>query len=438
MQCLLYSFCVFVQYFAIRKRIFLIKRYVFLFSDSFQQNRLMTRGFYVIWIVICVLFGIHDNSYAAIQYFSINFHNEAVELVFDDAMLYPYDIKIEEIALKQAYERLEKKPYQVLLEALQLKEKELGLNDWLYGELIRASTEYLYDYGNEAKSELTTYLLLAKSGYDVLLTYRKTSISVNIYVEEILYEVPLIEEAGRQYASLSHRKTKKDPVVSMFLLNHHPNPKGKVCAFEFKNWPTFCQKSSERKISFNFEGKALELNINYSEDIAKLLTYYPLVDEYWYMEAPMSPQLMKSLIPRLKNMIKDRSVRSSLELLVAFTRSGFVYKEDHQAFGKSKPMVADELFYYPFSDCEDRSALFFSLVKVLLDLPMIVIAYEDHLSIAVASPDIIGSAVNYKGRRYIFCDPTGPRSSSEIGIIPEGYENKTFEILGMYNSGQTP
>ena len=398
----------------------------------------MPRIFSVIWIVIFLLFGLYNNSYAAIQYFSIDFHGSTVDLTFDDGMLYPYDIKVEEVALRQAYERLENRPYQLLLENIQTKAKELGLNDWLYGELVKKSTEYLYEHSNVLKSELTTYLLLAKSGYDVRLTYRKSSVFVNIYVEETLYEIPLIEEGGRQYASLSQKKSKSDPMISMFLLSHHPNPQGKVCSFRFEQWPAFCEKSSKRTISFVFEGQEIEFDINYSEDIAQLLTDYPLVDEYWYMEAPLSPQLMKSLVPRLRNLIKGRSIQSSLELLVAFTRSGFVYKEDHYAFGKSKPMVADELFFYPFSDCEDRSALFFSLVKELLDLPMIVIAYEDHLSIAVAFAGATGRAVNYKGRRYVFCDPTGPRSSSKIGIIPEGYENKDFEVLGMYNSGQTP
>ena len=36
------------------------------------------------------------------------------------------------------------------------------------------------------------------------------------------------------------------------------------------------------------------------------------------------------------------------ELLAAFTRSSFAYKEDKEYFGYSKPMVAEEVFLYPF------------------------------------------------------------------------------------------
>jgi hypothetical protein len=63
---------------------------------------------------------------------------------------------------------------------------------------------------------------------------------------------------------------------------------------------------------------------------------------------------------------------------------------------------------------------------------MIVIAYEDHLSIAVSAPNLRGDAVTYNGQVFVFCDPTGPQNSSEIGRIPPGYEDQTFEIIGSY------
>ena len=47
-------------------------------------------------------------------------------------------------------------------------------------------------------------------------------------------------------------------------------------------------------------------------------------------------------------------------------------------------MIPDEVLHYPVSDCEDRSALYFALVRDLLNLPVVAIAYNDHLSVAVA------------------------------------------------------
>lgn len=377
---------------------------------------------------------LHTITLANVQSFNLVFYGQTLEFEYEEEMLYPYDIKVEELALRQAYERLDNRSVEVLLNAIQRNAAQLQLNDWLYIELIRACSQHIYGERNFIKSELTSYLLLGKSGYDVRLTYRKDLVHINVFVEEVLYEVPLIEENGRQYANVSKSKVERNTGQSMYLLDHQANPQGKHCSFSFNRWPAFCDRSTTRQVSFTYKGQVYELDISYSKEVAGLLNNYPLVDEYWYMLAPLSHQLKETLIPQLKEMIKGRSIQSSLELLVAFTRSGFQYKEDNAAFGKSKPMVADELFYYAFSDCEDRSALFFSLVKELLDLPMIVIAYEDHLSIAVASQGLMGSAVMYNGKRFIFCDPTGPSMSSAIGKVPEGYEGKDFKILGSYNS----
>jgi hypothetical protein len=121
-----------------------------------------------------------------------------------------------------------------------------------------------------------------------------------------------------------------------------------------------------------------------------------------------------------------------LEVLVSLTRSGFRYQEDTKYFGRSKPMVPEELFSYPYSDCEDRSALFYALVRELIDLPMVVIAYDDHLSVAVAADRVEGDNFSFQGRRYVFCDPTGPANSSVIGRIPPGYEKAKFQIIGQY------
>jgi len=60
---------------------------------------------------------------------------------------------------------------------------------------------------------------------------------------------------------------------------------------------------------------------------------------------------------------------------------------------------------------------------------MIVIAYKDHLTIAVATSQPIGNPIHHGKRKYYICDPTGPSNSGEIGTPPRGYRNKRFEVL---------
>lgn len=370
---------------------------------------------------------------AASSTVAFDFYDQAVALFVPADFIYTRQVRIEEMALRSLYREFEHRPYQSLLQDLQAKASALELNDWLYGQLVRQALQAIYQKSaGDALVEYSTYFLLAKSGYDVRLTYRDKLLHVNVYTTDVLYEIPLIQDGDRQYANISTGVRVENMGRSMYLLDQAPQPDGRAFSFLMNTWPALLQETEPRSVFFQYGGQTRELNISYNPGLARLLKNYPLVDEHWYMDAPLSQALQTSLLPQLQEMLTGKSQRESLELLVAFTRSAFVYKDDKEVFGKNKPMVADELFFYPFSDCEDRSALFYALVKTLLHLPMIVIAYEDHLSIAVAAPEVSGDAVTYNGQVYVFCDPTGPQNSSEIGRIPPGYEDQTFEILGSF------
>ena len=371
-----------------------------------------------------------DNDLRSLR---ISFYDQEVEFTYDEGLTYPHRIRIEELALRRLYNALDRRPYIEFLRSAQTHARALKLNDWLYAQLLSEALANLYGEQQDAPIVVyTTYFFLAKSGYDVRLTYRDREIYVNAYTQDVIYEVPLIQENGRKYANLSAPPGTGGQGRSMYLLNQQPNPQGRSFSFELNEWPELLNDSRERSIAFQYRGRTYELPVRYQAGLARLLESYPLVNEYWYLDAPLSPELERTLVPQLGHMLQGLNTRQQLELLVAFTRSGFSYRDDKRAFGGNKPMIPDELFFYPYSDCEDRSALFYALVKVLLDLPMVVIAYDDHLTIAVAAPGVQGDVVKYEGKSFLFCDPTGPQESSEIGQIPKGYEDRSFEIIGYH------
>lgn len=80
-------------------------------------------------------------------------------------------------------------------------------------------------------------------------------------------------------------------------------------------------------------------------------------------------------------------------------------------------MVLDELFYYLYFDCEDCCVLFYVLVKVLFDVLMIVIVYDDYLMVVVVVFGIWGDIVKYDGKLFVFCDFMGLQVLVEIGCI---------------------
>ncbi len=363
---------------------------------------------------------------------AIPFFSEQLTLAYSSDMIFTSSVSIQEKSLVSYYQRLSQTDFSILLEDLNRKKAALGLNDWLFYDLMRRVVDKIYYQKKSLEKELVCWFLLSQSGYDTRLTYLDDRVFVYVFTKEEVFEAPMIEEGGRNYVNLTALNHTARSQQALYLLNFVAQPKGKAFSFQLNTLPRLSPRLQARTLHFTYEGFLREITVQTDLNIVQLMKAYPLIAESSYIEAPLTQTAAASLLPELRELIEGKPRYKAIECLASFTRSAFVYKEDKEAFGRSKPMIPDEVLYYPHSDCEDRVALFFYLVKTLLDLPMVVVAYHDHLTVGVAIPGFRGSAVKYKGREFFICDPTGPVNSAEIGFIPEGYENEPFEIIGTY------
>lgn len=367
------------------------------------------------------------------SFFSISFYNQSLELPYPGPLPSLHTGPLGEENLENWYQQLKKQwPHQALLNSIQQKKQQLVLNGWLYYELIRQSSKMLAP-NNPLHQRLVNWLLLSESGYDTRITFLDQQIFLYAYTEDAIFDTPMIEEDSRRFVNLSsvHEKM-SNPSAPLRMLRFKAMPYGRALSFQLPNWPALQPKLQKRNIDFSWQQQQFSLEFTTDATVPAFMQHYPLFAEQGYLEISLSPTLKQTLLPQLRQIIADKNEQEALEILVTFTRSAFQYKEDRDHFGKNKPMIADEVFHYPFSDCEDRSALFYNLVRSLLDLPMLIIAYPDHLTIAVALSEPIGPPIRYSGQSYYICDPTGPVNSSAIGQVPEGFEKASFEILGQH------
>jgi|AntRauTorckE5430_2_1112549.scaffolds.fasta_scaffold01618_2 hypothetical protein len=369
-----------------------------------------------------------DNYYR----FQLPFYAQPIDIVYDPAMVIPDPGQLTSNNIVRSYRLLNKKPKRVLLNSLLEAKQRYGLNDFLFYKLARTSVQVVYGDTDSNAREITLFGLMVDAGFDARLTYRANRIFVNIYTTEDLFEVPIINTGGRRYANLSCLDGECSGRQRLFILDEHPNPRGRSFGFQLHNWPALGVQATVKEMHFQYHGVQQKMKVTFDRTVVDIMKDYPFIHEYAYLETPLSSTLRNSLLPQLRRYLEPLDERQRIELLVSFTRSAFDYKEDNEYFGHSKPMVPEELFGYNFSDCEDRSALFFALVRDLLNTSMAVVAYDDHLTIAVGTDNIAGDSFTYEGKRYVFCDPTGPKNSSRIGQIPPGYENKNFQIIGTY------
>ena len=115
-----------------------------------------------------------------------------------------------------------------------------------------------------------------------------------------------------------------------------------------------------------------------------------------------------------------------------FTRYAFLFKTDSENFGDEKRLSPEQTLLYPESDCEDRAALFFYLVKEIYNLPMIVMAYPRHVTIAVKFDKPVGRPIIYNGEKYSVCEPTPQQEDLAIGELLPSLSKAGYEVVYAY------
>lgn len=366
---------------------------------------------------------------------SVNFFSQEIDVKYNINMVVDFKPCIKVKCIEKYKEELEKTDYQTLLDNLEAHRKSLNLNDWLFYELMYATVADIFDSKDENTQTLTVSFLMAKSGYDVRMsTVGLKHLFLFIKSNDMVFGIPIIRPGSKTFINVTTFKSK----VSMggAWMNDTEllwNEGGKGMDIKLNELPTFTGNNINQRISFKYNGQDYHIETKVNHSIKEMMSDYPRLKEISYIEAPLSEYSKKILLPQLRAHLSRFNQKESLEFLAAFTRS-FEYKWDHTFSDINLPMIADEVLISEFSDHEDRVALYYQLVKELLDLPMLVLSFMDDTksTIAVATDEPLGKPIDYAGQAYYICDPTGPNNSAEIGKFPTAFSTSDVEVLGTY------
>ncbi len=369
-------------------------------------------------------------TYAATQTVTFDYYSEPVALLYETNLAPDFNVRASEYSISEFYQILEKSDFRSFLFQISNYKRKLNLNGYLQYDLIHKAVNSICNDKNGNYKTVLEWFLLSKSGYDTRLTHLGQAIFLYVYTNENIYNIPIIQIDNKDYICLTSIKYDyaNNKNNTAYKVNLVPNPNGKSLSFALKQLPALTSQPINKEILFAHRNELYRFEITIDKTLIDLMKDYPLVDELYYLEAPLSNTLQESLVKKLAELIAKKSKQEAVQFLLSFTRTAFAYKTDNDNFGKNKPMIPDEVLFYTHSDCEDRSALFYALIKELVKLPTIIVDYPEHLSVAVALPENIGKPLFYKGRQYTLCDPTGPNNTDQVGIYPEGYEQLPYKV----------
>lgn len=328
---------------------------------------------------------------------------------------------LNENAVADAYEALCKTDYASLLKDCAQLKSDLQLNDWAVFTLLKATADAYCSTADE--SVVMQQFLLNEMGYKARMARKANENKMVLFVAPDcqIYGHIYVVQNGQKYYDLSSTQ----PYQFYMCQKDSPKAKNNMDMY-LKTSPRFDggTVTSTRQA----RGSGAKVTVDIPEALMNFYKSYPQCDYGVYAKASVNKEVENTVLTSLAPYIKGKSEADAANLLINFVQTAFRYERDEQQFGYEKPFFVEELFYYPYSDCEDRSVLFAYLVKKLIGLDVVFLDYPDHIATAVRFNEAVdGDYLMVGGQKYTVCDPT--YIGATIGMAMPQFKNVSAKVL---------
>jgi hypothetical protein len=376
-------------------------------------------------------------SNAAANNIQFDFCGEPIVFDFNQKVVPTDPVLSNEASITAFYQSLNSTDYDPIIKALVAYKEKFKPDDWLYYQLIRKAAQHISpktaDYH---RYTLYKWYFLTRAGYDALLATSGNYILFYIRCDENTYNIPNRVVNGKQYVCLNYhdygnnidfQKNKFD-IIDLGVPDARNN-----FSYKITHLPEFRSSDyKEKDLYFNYNENEYHYKVKLNNQVQSLFINYPVVDYALYLNIPLSRETYYSLIPLLRKNVKGMSVKSGVDYLMRFTRYAFLFESDSEVFGSEKRLSPEQTLLYDQSDCEDRVALFYCLVKEIYNLPMIVLSYPKHVTIAVQFNKPIGKPIVYNGNKYSICEPTPQKQDLLMGQLLPELKKAPYEVAYVY------
>lgn len=330
----------------------------------------------------------------------VDFYGFPIVFDYDKKLNRPFAGTVGEEAISNHWQQLSSTNYNHLVQQL-LGYKEISnLNDWGYYLLVKKTTSKIIP-DNVNSQRLLTWFVLIRSGYRARIAYFENEVFVLLPANNQIYGVNFFSFDNLRYYIMDSK------LSNIFTYENDFPDAQKTFDLNIYSPISLGDKPATREFKYSYQGAEMPLSISYNNDLIDFYKDYPLADIKIYFDASVSPEAKESLANSFKPLLQGKSELQAVNLLLNFVQTAFEYKTDDDQFGYEKFFFAEEAFYYPYCDCEDRSVLFSYLVKHLLGLEVVGLDYPGHMATAVRfTQPVDGDYITYNGDKYIVSDPT--------------------------------
>ena len=326
-----------------------------------------------------------------------------------------------ENAIADAYEAMCKADYKALVDDCRKVKKELNLNDWGIFLFVREASKTLCTDENAAV--VMQQFLLNELGYKSKMARRADRNQMLLFVAADcqVYGHPYFTKDGLNYYNLTSNES------CQFYMCQEDSPKAKSKLNMQVNHAPALNAGMVNSVHKNRSG-SVAVSVDVPKSLMEFYGSMPQCDYIVYVNAEVNPSVASKVLSTLAPLVNGKGEAEAANLLINFVQTGFQYATDQEQFGYEKPFFVEELFYYPYCDCEDRSVLYSYLVRNLLKLDVVLLDYPNHIATAVCfNENVSGDFVTVGGKKYVVCDPTYIGAS--IGKAMPQFKNVAAKVL---------
>ncbi len=392
---------------------------------------------YILFFVVLLGFSVQLVAQEERKKISFDFYGDTIEFPATATARVAFTDTLSSTNIRTFYQCMDTSDYGAMVQAILAYKQKRQPDDWVFYQLIRRTAQALAPKAeNYNRYSFYKWFLLCKSGYDATLNIIGNRLLIYVQSNDDIYDIPYFTRNGKHYICLNyHDYNYKIDFRSGTLLNTGISVPGAEKAFSYKltHLPDFKpQDYCEKELRFTYRGTDCKLKVKVNEEVKKMFVNYPVVDYQLYFDAPLSKETYTSLLTQLKENTQKMSVEQGVEYLMDFTRYAFVYQADSENFGREKHMLPEQTLLYEKSDCADRASLFYCLVKELYHLPMIVVSFPHHLTIAVKFDKPVGVPIVFNGDAYSVCEPTPQTEDLPLGKLSKDLASVAYQVVYAY------
>ena len=358
---------------------------------------------------------------------NFDFFGEQISINYNKNFKNSFRSKISNQSIADYWKKLATQPHKEIINQLSQTAKELKLNDWGSALLFDQFSREIQgsNQRNQASRQLTSWFLLVKAGFNARIAYN-SQVFLLMPSKQALFSTTYFTLDNQRYYSVSLNEQAMKPGKVFTYSGKHLDGQRNL-DFSEPNKFTANKNLTKRDLSFSYNNEKFSISISYPKDMVNYFSTFPQLDLKNYFSAGMPNETAYSLLTQLKPIIEGQTETEAVNRLLRFVQTAFKYKTDDNQFHQENYLFPLETLHYPYSDCEDRAALFAWLTESLLNLDVVIVEFPGHVATAVEfSQKAAGDSWKFNGKRYTIADPT--YVNANVGMTMTQYKGKMPKI----------